>query len=166
LNLFLKIASGLNKATGLLCMMLFVTMAFSVVGNIVLRYALASGSLWLQDLALFSFGLLAIFSIPVAFGADRHVRVDIVRQRQGISSRQRTDIIGILGFSIPIFILLLTYVWNDVVYSVLILESSPQIGGLPFFFLVKAGLPLACILMMVQGLAIICEMKKTSRKPI
>lgn len=147
-----------------LCILLFALMATSVLVNVVLRYALAGGSLWLQDLALFSFGLLAVLSIPCAFNADKHVRVDIIRQKQSQRAQRYTDVIGICVFAVPVFILLLAYVWRDVVYSISIAERSPQIGGLPFFYLVRAGLPLACILMMVQGAAILCGANQTSAK--
>jgi TRAP-type mannitol/chloroaromatic compound transport system permease small subunit len=108
---------------------------------------------------------LAVFSIPVAFAADKHVRVDIVRQSQNFDLQRRTDFIGIFVFAFPVFILLLVYVWGDVIYSIKIGEGSPQIGGLPFFFLIKAGLPLACILMMVQGLAITFGVNNKIGKP-
>lgn len=164
MNWIVKTAYVLNKATLFLCAVLFALMSISVLGNVILRYALSSGSLWLQDLALFSFGLLAVLSIPCALNADKHVRVDIFRQKQNVSIQRRTDIIGIIVFALPVFVLLLAYVWSDVVYSINIGEGSAQIGGLPFFYLVKAGLPLTCILMMVQGVAIIIGDRNTRGK--
>jgi len=149
------IARLLNRATLGLCALLFGVMAMSVMGNVVLRYGLGSGLLWLQDLAIFSFGLMAILSIPCALAMDRHVRIDIFRQNQSEASRCSTDQAGYWLFGVPQFLLLLYYVLPDVVYSASIGERSQQIGGLPFFYLVKAGLPLACILTMLQGLALL-----------
>lgn len=146
-----------------LCMALFAIMSTSVILSVVLRYTLDSGFLWVQDLALFSFGLLAILSIPCAFSADKHVRVDVLRQGQEELVRQRIDFIGIFAFAFPMFFLLLFYGWGDVAYSILIGEGSPQIGGLPFFYLVKAGLPLACILMFFQGAAILLNNNLTTK---
>lgn len=152
---FLAIAKLLHRASLGLCALLFGVMALSVMGNVVLRYGLGSGLLWLQDLAIFSFGLLAILSIPCALAMDRHVRVDIFRQNQGDVSRVRTDHAGYWFLGGPLFLLLLYYALPDVLYSASIGEGSQQIGGLPFFYLVKAGLPLACVLTLVQGLALL-----------
>ena len=149
------IAKLLHRASLGLCALLFCVMALSVMGNVVLRYALDSGLLWLQDLAIFSFGLLSILSIPCALAMDRHVRVDIFRQNQRDVIRGRTDQAGYWLFGGPLFLLLLYYALPDVLYSASIGEGSQQIGGLPFFYLVKAGLPLACVLTLVQGLALL-----------
>ena len=163
---FLAIAEMLHRASLGLCALLFGIMALSVMGNVVLRYGVGSGLLWLQDLATFSFGLMAILSIPCALAVDRHVRVDIFRQNQGHVSQGRTDQAGYWLFGAPLFLLLLYYALPDVLYSASIGERSQQIGGLPYFYMVKAGLPLACILTLVQGLAQLLATPDAKRDPI
>ena len=152
---FTRFADHLNKATLVLCILLFATMAGSTIATVVLRHVFNSGLLWLQDLALFAFGLLAILSLPCALNADRHVRVDIFRARQSGANQSRTDWFGTAVFLVPVFLLLLAYSLPEFTISLAMGESSPQIGGLPFYFIVKAGVPACAVLMLVQGIALV-----------
>ncbi len=152
---FTRFADQLNKATLVLCILLFATMAGSTIATVVMRHVFNSGFLWLQDLGMFAFGLLAILSLPCALNVDRHVRVDIFRVRQSGTMQKRTDWFGTAFFLIPVFLLLLVYSLPEFTISLAIGESSPQIGGLPFYFIVKAGIPVCAVLMLVQGVALV-----------
>ena len=152
---FSTFSTLLHSATVFLCMVLFVIMAFSTAATVALRYVLSSGHLWLQDLSVFAFGLLAILSLPVALFHDRHVRVDSFRNQQSAKTKFQFDVFAVFAMLVPLFSMLAIFAYGDVLASFKLGEGSPQIGGLPFYYIVKAGLPVSCILMMVQGVALL-----------
>lgn len=145
-----RVATRLHQANILVCGLLFLVMAASSFLTVILRYAMSLGFLWLQDLTIYAFGLLAIFSIPAAFRLDKHVRVDIFRQNQTVTMQRKIDIFAGVLFIIPLFGLTLLYSYGEAWTSFLIKESSPQIGGLPYYFLIKTGIPVAAILVLLQ----------------
>ena len=152
---FITFAIRVHKLTLALCMMLFAVMAASTLATVVLRYSFDTGFLWLQDLTLYAFGLLAILSLPCAIHADRHVRVDIFRAKQSFRRGVLTDRFSFAAFLAPVFIMLLVYAAPELLTSIRINEASPQIGGLPWYFVVKAGMPISAVLMLLQGGALI-----------
>ncbi|MEM7463955.1 MAG: TRAP transporter small permease subunit [Pseudomonadota bacterium] len=121
---------------------------------VVLRYAFGVGFLELQDMASYSFAMLVVLSIPVALRLDRHVRVDIFRSRQQITTQRRFDRFGIVLLLFPVFAMTLYIVMPQVIYSWQILEAGVETGGLPGYFLIKTALPATCFLMLLQGAAL------------
>ncbi|MGB7335898.1 MAG: TRAP transporter small permease subunit [Salaquimonas sp.] len=157
LHLSFKIIERLHRTTMAFCGLMFLVMVTSTATSVVMRYVFSYGALWLQDLSLYSFGLFAILSIPCAMATDKHVRVDIFRQNQLPETQALIDRIAIFGLLFPVFILLVCYAFGDALYSFAIREGSPQIGGLPFYFLVKAGIPLGAFLMLCQAIGLVLK---------
>lgn len=120
---------------------------------VILRYVFGVGFIELQDAVTYSFATLVVLGVPVAQAVDGHVRVDVFRGHQSPRVRAWFDRVGIVAFLIPVFGLTIWWVWPDVAYSWSIHEGSVETGGLPGLFVVKTMLPLACVLMIVQGLA-------------
>lgn len=129
---------------------------------VILRYAFGVGFLELQDLAVYSFAMLTVLSVPVALRLDRHVRVDIFRARQKNALRRRIDQCGIILLLIPVFVMTLYFALPQIVYSWSIYESGVETGGLPGYFLVKTALPVMCALMLLQGASLLFEGSKSS----
>ena len=153
----IHIADWLHRVTHVLCQGAFVVMFGAVLATVVLRYGFSSGFIWLQDLGIYAFGLFAVLSLPCAMQADLHVRVDVLRSGQSTAERWRYDLVAVAGFAFPCFLLLLWYSLPQALSSMGVLEASPQIGGLPFYFLVKAAIPLASALMLVQAMAFLAR---------
>ena len=152
---FLSLADGLHRATAGLCLILMAILFLVQIVVVVLRYVFGIGFLELQDIVSYSFAVLVVLGLPVALRLDKHVRVDVWREVQAPRTTRLFDIVGICGFLVPVFGMTLWFVAPDIVYSWRIREGSVETGGLPGFFLVKTALPISCLLMMVQGLAML-----------
>ena len=150
---FVGIARWLHRTVRRLCVVLLAGLLGVELVVVLLRYCLGTGFLELQDLAAYLFAALVMLGLPVALADDRHVRVDVLRERQGWRARRRTDRIGVLLFLIPAFALTAWLVLPEVRYAWSIREGSRETGGLGGVWIVKTVLPLACLLMLVQGVA-------------
>ncbi len=155
MELLIKSGLLLHRLTGLVCIFLLSGMVISEIAVVLLRYVYGIGFLQLQDFAAYSFAALVVLGIPYALAEDAHVRVDVFREKQSLSSQLAVDRAGVVLFLFPVFLLTLTSVWPDVLYAWSISEGSRETGGLPGLYLVKSALPLACILMLFQGLLIL-----------
>ena len=149
------LAAALHRASAAVCVALVLLLLGAELAIVLLRYCLGMGFLQLQDFAAYVFATLVALGLPVALAADRHVRVDVLRERQGERLRRRTDAAGIVLLLLPAFALTLWLVMPEVRYAWSIREGSRETGGLGGVWLVKSVLPLACVLMLVQGVALL-----------
>lgn len=148
-----KGATWLHALTRRLCQALLGVILVGQMTVVILRYVFGVGFIELQDAVAYSFAALVVLGLPVAQAVDSHVRVDVLRAGQSARVRAWVDRVGIIAFLIPVFGLTIWWVWPDIAYSWSIRERSVETGGLPGLFLVKSTLPLACALMILQGLA-------------
>lgn len=130
-----------------------------IVYDVSMRYLFQIGSVALQELEWHLFAILFLLGAAYTFKHDGHVRVDIFYRSKKMSDRQRAyiDIAGGLLFLIPFCLLIIVSSWPFVANSFSMLEGSPDPGGLPYRFLLKATIPLAFALIMVQGIASVIQ---------
>ncbi|SNS24889.1 TRAP transporter small permease subunit [Tropicimonas sediminicola] len=153
MNLLIQSAATLHEVTRRVCQLLLGMIFIGQLAVVILRYVFGIGFIELQDAVAYSFATLVVLGLPVAQALDSHVRVDVFRSGQSPRGQLWFDRFGIVVFLIPVFALTIWWVWPDVAYSWSIREASAETGGLPGLYLVKSMLPLACALMILQGLA-------------
>lgn len=116
-----------------------------IVLAVVLRFVFGIGRIELEELQwhLYAIGFLA--GIVGCAVHDRHVRVDVLRERMSPRLRDWIDLYGLLIFQIPFVALVLFSALPLVEESYLTSEKSASAGGLPYRFLLKAVLPIAFV---------------------
>ncbi len=122
-----------------------------------MRYLFAIGFIELQNFISYGFAVFSVLVIPLALRTDQHVRVDIFRARMTPKIMRRSDLIAIIALLLPVFGLTLWKSLPIVIYSWSIFEGSRDTGGLPGYFIVLTALPVMCVLMIVQGAAILTD---------
>ena len=140
------LADRLHRLTGLACIALLGILILSQFAVVVLRFGFSTGNLWLQDLPQFAFGALAMLAIPFALGEERHVRLERSSAGAWVPAASLVLLLLLAGYA-------LYGSWAETIQSLQLREGSAQIGGLPFYFAVKAMFPLAMILSILQGAA-------------
>lgn len=139
----------------------WLTFIMVVVTSIVVidRYWFAAGSIRLQE--SISFMHAAVFMLAAAYtlAANGHVRVDIFYSRMNPRQRALVDLVGTVVLLLPFCIFLIWTSWDYVATSWAINESSRETGGLPFPFpaVLKSFIPVAALLLIMQGLVMILE---------
>ena len=123
--------------------------------DVVMRYLFHIGSVALQELEWHLFALLFLLGAAYTFKHDSHVRVDIFYHSKRMSDRGRAwiDLLGGLFLLTPFCLLIIISSFPFIETAFVMHEGSPDPGGLPFRFLLKAMIPLSFTLILLQGLA-------------
>ncbi len=121
-------------------MLLAVIVFLGQLSMVLMRYLLGFGFLEIQDAVNYAFASLVALSVAVSFEADKHVRVDVIRQRLTEAANRRIDWLGDMALALPVFLIMLWMAYPLVRSSWAIFEGSPETGGLPGLFLVKTCL--------------------------
>ncbi|MEM9634468.1 MAG: TRAP transporter small permease subunit [Pseudomonadota bacterium] len=122
------------------CIVLTAIVFLGQLVMVLMRYLLGIGFLEIQDAVNYAFAALVALSVVIAFDADRHVRVDVFRQKMTTGTNNWIDWFGDLLLALPVFGLMLWTAFPLVRSSWAILEGSPETGGLPGLFVVKTCL--------------------------
>jgi len=135
-----------------------------VIGfDVVMRYLFHRGSVALQELEWHLFALVFLLSAAYTLKHDGHVRVDIVYQSRWMNARRRAwvDLFGGLFLLLPFCLLIIVGSWPFVAGAFVVGEGSPDPGGLPYRFLLKAAIPLGFFLLLLQGIAHLLRCART-----
>ena len=152
----LQLLAGLSTLTCVIVRplrWLTLIMVLLTFGIVILRYALNSGAVLLQESVMYLHG--ALFMLAIALGVDdnTHVRVDILYSRRSPEQQAWIDLVGHILFLLPVAGFM---IWVSLPYvsnSWQILEVSSEVGGIPGVFLLKTLIPLTGALLFCQGLA-------------
>lgn len=120
--------------------------------NVLLRYGFSVGSVWAQELEWHLLAPLILFGMSYALRHGEHVRVDIVYGRFPLRAKLFVDLVSAL-LTIAISVLVIWFSLNYVQQSYVIDEGSPDPGGLPHRFLLKALIPIGFALLLLQAIA-------------
>ena len=149
------IIDSISEWTGRAIAWLVLLMVLIIVYDVSMRYFLHIGSVALQELEWHLFSLVFLFGAAYTLKHDRHVRVDIFYQSRWMNNRRRAyiDLFGTLFLLIPFCVLIMVSSTAFVGNAFTIGEGSPDAGGLPYRFLLKAAIPAGFALLVLQGIA-------------
>jgi TRAP-type mannitol/chloroaromatic compound transport system permease small subunit len=137
-----------GRGTAWICLVLVLLVAF----NVILRYAFRLGPVALQELEWHLMSPIALVGMSYALRHGDHVRVDIFFDRFGRTLQEWIDLTAsVVTVVIAVIIFKLSLGFVDQAYS--IGEGSPDPGGLPHRFLLRAFIPLGFALLALQAVA-------------
>jgi len=148
-----------SELSGAIIAWLTLPMVFGTFLIALLRYAFSVNWIWMQELVVWMHALVFMLAAAYTLNRDEHVRVDIFYRQFSERRKALVDFLGSLVFLLPMSIMLIITSSDYVVTSWSIGEGSRESGGLPFPFvpLLKTVIPLAFVLVAVQGIAIVCD---------
>jgi TRAP-type mannitol/chloroaromatic compound transport system permease small subunit len=128
-----------------------ISLLCSQIVIVALRYVFSIGAPWATDLLTYLF--FVIVSLPLASVLLRNesVRVDVFNQRFSPRMRDVIDRFALLGLLLPAMAWAAWKAVPMVQTSWQVLESSPTLGGLPGFFILKTVMALVFF-----TLAVVC----------
>ena len=122
-------------------------------GVVTLRYVFNVGSIVLQESVMYLHGCVFMLGIPYALKVGAHVRVDIFYSRMSPRGRKWVDLLGSLLFLLPFSVFVIWVSLDYVATSWRIHEASPEVGGVPFVYLLKTLIPLMAFALLLQGIS-------------
>lgn len=153
-----QLANGIdrfNEAVGRALSWLVLALTLLVAYDVTMRYFFQSGSIAIQELEWHLFSLIFLLGAAYTLKHDAHVRLDLFYKSRFMDARRRAwvNLAGSLLFLIPFCVLVAVSAWPFVSQAYLFAEGSPDPGGLPFRWILKAAIPLGFLLLVAQGLA-------------
>lgn len=150
-----RIGRGLELVvewTGLLAMWIILAMVLLISTNVILRYMFSVGPVSLQELEWHLMAPAAMIGCSYTLRHHGHVRVDFFYERFPPRAQAVVNLVAAAGLLIAsIFIVKLSLDFVFQAYQ--IGEGSPDPGGLPYRFLLKAVIPLGFALLAMQAAA-------------
>lgn len=127
-----------------------VLVCFAVV---VMRYVFSIGFVWMQDLYVWLNALMFTGIAGYTLLRNGHVRVDIFYRPASLRFKAWADLIGFFVFILPFTGVTVFWSWPFVERSWKFLETSPNVGGMPGFYVVKSFIIVFAVVVALQGLA-------------
>ncbi len=120
------------------------------------RYWLNQSSVAVQEMEWHLFALIFLLAAAYTLRHDKHVRVDLIYANLTPQQKAWIDVIGGILFLIPFCLMIIVSSQEFVLNAFRVRETSPDPGGLPGRYLLKAVIPLGFTLLLLQGLATTC----------
>ncbi|MBN2568837.1 MAG: TRAP transporter small permease subunit [Deltaproteobacteria bacterium] len=127
-------------------------MVFVTIWDILLRYLFKSGSVAIQNLEWYFFGINFLLAIAMNFKDNSNARIDIFYNSFSKKTQAIIEVIGNILFLLPFCLAVLWWAYPFVQSSWEVREASPDPGGLPCIYLMKAVIPVAFVLLLVGAI--------------
>lgn len=148
-----RLIDSLNDRVGRGVAWLTTGMVVLTAYDTIMRYGFQKGSVGLQELEWHLFGVVFLIGAGYTLKDDAHVRVDIFYARLDERKRAWINLVGSFIALIPFCLLVIWANRGFVENSWAVREISPDPGGLPARYALKAMIPLGFFLIALQGLS-------------
>ena len=132
---------------GNVCSWLSFALVILITTDVFLRYIFNFSSASLYELEWHFFAIIFLLGSSITLQKDEHVRVDVFYNSFSNKKKEIVNLIGNIFFLLPFSIIIFYTSIPFVEDSLMILESSPDPGGLPYRFVIKSIIPLSFFLL-------------------
>ncbi len=153
LEKFVQVIDSISDKIGQFVGWLTTSMVLVVFYDTVMRYAFNKGNVALQELEWHLFAVVFLIGAAYTLKEGGHVRVDIIFINLSNKTKAWIDFLGTFVFLIPFSIMVIIATTGFISNSFAVREVSPDPGGLPARYLLKAMIPLGFSLLIIQGLS-------------
>jgi len=150
---FIHTIEGLSQWVGRAFGWCILILTLSVSYEVFVRYVLNSPTVWAFDMMVQMYGALFLMAGPYALAQDAHVRGDVVYRLFSVRWQARVDFVLYILFFFPGMMALFWYGWEIAADSWRYKEVSWNSPARIQIYFFKTLIPLAGVLLMLQGLA-------------
>ncbi|MEJ2493467.1 MAG: TRAP transporter small permease subunit [Ignavibacteriaceae bacterium] len=155
INIYINFIDKLNDKIGSITSWLTALLVLVVSYDVIVRYLVEESSVGLQEFEWHLFALIFLLSAAYTLKIDDHVRVDVFYTKFSPRKQAWINFLGSILFLIPFCIVVIIASQDFVSLSFRINETSPDAGGLPARFILKAFIPISFFLLLLQGIALV-----------
>lgn len=142
-----RLLRAIGNASGILFILLMVTIVFDVTT----RGRGWTNSTQLQELEWHFHTAICFLVFAYTMTLDKHVRVEVFRERWQPKTKAVVDILGLLFLFLPLCAVALYYSYFFALHSFLGGEASASATGLSHRWIIKSFQPLAFVLLLLAG---------------
>jgi TRAP-type mannitol/chloroaromatic compound transport system permease small subunit len=148
-----RVIDKFTDTTGTLIAWLNVPLVLAVVYEVGARYAFNAPTIWSFDVTYMLYGTIFMLGAAYALHKGAHIRTDFFFERWSIRTKGIIDSTAYLVFFFPAIITFLVVSWTEGLYAFQIGETSEQTPWRPILWPFKLVVPLACLLLLIQGVS-------------
>ncbi|KRQ95696.1 hypothetical protein CQ12_03705, partial [Bradyrhizobium jicamae] len=149
----IRIIDGFTDRTGTIISWLSVPLVLAVAYEVSSRYLFNAPTIWAYDATYMLYGSLFMLGAAYALHKGAHIRTDFFWEKFSIRRKGLIDTISYIVFFFPSLIMLFLISLNEFHYSWQINEMSDQTPWRPVLWPFKFVVPLACLLLLIQGVS-------------
>jgi TRAP-type mannitol/chloroaromatic compound transport system permease small subunit len=149
----IRLIDGFTDWTGTIISWLSLPLVLAVAYEVAARYVFHLPTIWVYDVTYMLYGTLFMLGAAYALHKGAHIRTDFFWEKFSIRRKGWIDTISYVVFFFPSLIILLVISWNEFHYSFQINETSDQTPWRPVLWPFKGVVPLACLLLLIQGVS-------------
>ena len=148
MNGYRRIVDAIERTGAVLLLIVAFIFAIDVMG----RYLFGITASWIVELEWYLAAIGLLLSFAPTLKRDGHVRVDVLRECMNPKLKVWVDKLGHVLLLLP-WCVFIVYASSKYAYnSFLIGEGSPDPGGLPMRWLIKAFVPIGFTLLGIEGM--------------
>ena len=155
-----RLIEWIGRMAALLALPLMLVIVYDIISRKLLGiYPALSGSIWhisstkLQEMEWHLHAVLFLLCLGYAYLRDRHVRIELVRERFSPDLRAAIELLGCLLFLLPYCYLVISFGIDFAARAYHSGEVSAALTGLPHRWLIKAMLPLGFSILALAAMA-------------
>jgi TRAP-type mannitol/chloroaromatic compound transport system permease small subunit len=142
-----------TDATGTVFSWLSIPLVLAVGYEVFARYLFHAPTIWAFDVTYMAYATLFMLGAAYALHKGAHIRTDFFWDQFSTRKKGVIDSISYLVFFFPGFAILFVIGLEEALYAFRINEMSDQTPWRPILWPFKAVVPLACLLLLIQGVS-------------
>lgn len=144
-----KFLGKLIDAIGIVAVLLMLAMVANVFYDVLMRYLFNDVDIGMQELEWHLFAAMFMFGIGFTLKEDAHVRVDIFFEKMRPHTQATINIICAIVFALPITAIIMYYGYSYALDAFQMGEGSPDPGGLPHRWVIRAVIPASNLFLII-----------------
>ncbi len=142
-----------TEVTGYVFSWLSVPLVGVIAYEVFARYGFNAPTTWAFEMTYMLYGSMFMLGAAVTLRRGAHIRTDLFWHRFSPRTKGLIDLIGYLVFLFPGMIMVLWVGWEETLYAYEIGERSELTAWRPLMWPFKATVPLAALLLLIQGVS-------------
>jgi TRAP-type mannitol/chloroaromatic compound transport system permease small subunit len=152
----IKVVNAIDRftdAAGTWVAWLNLPLVLAVAYEVIARYVFNSPTIWAFDVTYMLYGAIFMLGAAYALHKGAHIRTDFFFEKWSTKTKGTIDSVAYLVFFFPSLIVFFFVSWSEGWYSFQISETSEQTPWRPILWPFKMVVPLAVLLLLIQGVS-------------
>jgi TRAP-type mannitol/chloroaromatic compound transport system permease small subunit len=149
----IRIIDSISDWSGKIVQLMVLPLVFGLTYEVIARYGFNAPTEWAFDTTYMLYGSHFMLGAAYALLKGAHVRTDFFYERWPVKRQAMIDTIGYLFFFFPGLLFFLIAGTDAAIDSWWLMERSEQTPWRPLLAPFKTAIPVACLLLLIQGVS-------------